>query len=153
MYKKICAVVFLALAFSTPTVAKQSEKWHNETVQNFQKYWTVNNSGSKFIIWCNPDRNVSGTLIDIKIDGQTAPPGTRIRVVIDNDMIKLPSDANGYIQTSCATCADSFRFLWNRLRSSVSLAVKFEDDRYADFSLRGASRILPGPSCPTDFEK
>lgn len=153
MYKTLCVAAFSALALSTSIAAKEAEKWHNETVQNFQKYWTANNSGSKFIIWCNPDRKVSGTLIDIKINGQKAPPGTRIRVVIDRDMIKLPSDSSGYIQTSCATCADSFKFLWNRLRSATSLAVKFEDDRYANFSLKGASRILPGPTCTTDFEK
>jgi hypothetical protein len=151
-FKKIL-IIGLALLTPFPAVASKSSKWHKETVQGFNKYWTENETGSRFIIWCHPTRKKMGTVVDIDIEGASAPANKRIRIVLDRDMIKLPADGKGYIQTKCTTCADSYKFLWNRLRSSTYLAVKFADERYAAFSLVGARTTLPGAVCPSDFEK
>lgn len=147
MRNNLYTIAFLAAVFTTPVVAEQSGRWHSETVQNYKKYWTENDNGSKLVIWCNPNRRMSGAVIDVELDGQKLPAGKRIMIVVDRDPIKLPSDAKGYIQTSCAGCADGFKFLWNRLRASNSVAVQFDEERYARFSLKGAAEILPGATC------
>ena len=151
MRNNLYTIAFLAAVFATPVAADEFGRWHSETVQKYKKYWTENDSGSKFVIWCNPDRKMSGAVIDVELDGQKLPPSKRIMIIVDRDPIKLPSDAKGYIQTSCAGCADGFKFLWNRMRASNTVAVQFGEDRFARFSLKGAAEILPGATCNADM--
>ncbi|WP_213215532.1 hypothetical protein [Roseibium polysiphoniae] len=153
MFKKTL-ILLLPLAFyAGPAFAAQTGNWKTDKVQGFEKYWTETADGSRFTIWCNRSRSVSGTVVDIDIDGRNAPARKKIRVVIDRSMLKMDADAKGYVQTNCAACADGYTVLWNRLRSGVSLAVKFDDERYAAFSLKGAREILSDSVCPADFYK
>jgi hypothetical protein len=153
MYKKTILFLSCLFCFCGSASAVQYGQWKNETVQGFEKFWTETADGSRFTIWCNRKRNLSGTVVDIDIDGRNAPAQRSIRVVIDRSMLKLTADANGYVQTDCAACADGYTVLWNRLRSGTNLAVKFEDDRYAVFSLKGAREALSSSTCPADFYK
>ena len=153
MKARIFLAFIVAFLISAPAGAITNAEWRSEMVKGFQKYWIENNSGARFTIWCNPKKKTMGTVIDIDIDGANAPANKRVRILLDNDMIKLPADNKGYIRTKCAVCADSYRIIWNRLRSSRSLAVKFNDERYAVFSLVGARKVLPGNACPADFDK
>ncbi|NVK34368.1 MAG: hypothetical protein HWE23_07800 [Rhodobacteraceae bacterium] len=128
--------------------------WKTEDVQGFQKYWTTTKNGDSFAIWCNPSRSVSGTVIDIAIKGFRAPPDRSIRLIFGRSkLMHLQADKDGYVQTNCAACADAYKVVWNRMRSGGHVAVKFDDERYAVFSLKGANKILTGNMCPADFYK
>lgn len=143
------------LAFSVlPSAGVQaSGDWHRDTVQGFEKYWTQTSDGARFIIWCNRSRKLAGTVVDIDINGRNAPSRKPIRVVVDHNMVVLPADNKGYVQTDCAACADRFRLLWNRLRTGIRLSVQFDDRRFAAFSLQGAADVLDANPCPADYEK
>lgn len=144
------ASVFVLLANAN---AETIEKWHKGEVDGFTRYWTTNNVGANFVVWCHPERKVNGTVLHIEIEGRTPQPNSRVKLVIDQELLELPVNKQGYIDTDCAHCADSFGYVWHKLRSATAIAVKFNDQRYAGFSLRGAKQILPGPVCPTDWEK
>jgi hypothetical protein len=92
-------------------------------------------------------------LLHVVIDGKTPKPNTRIKLIIDREIMQLPVNSEGYTDTGCATCADSFEYIWHQLRSATAIAVKFSDDRYAGFSLKGAREVLPANACPTDWQK
>ena len=96
---------------------------------------------------------MNGTLLQVLIDGKSPPPLSRIKVMLDRHGLELQINKQGYVDTNCPTCSDGFDYVWHMLRSSHSLAVKFEDNRSAGFSLRGAMQVLPGPACPTDWKK
>ncbi len=133
--------------------AQTVDKWSRGEVDGFTRYWTTNNVGSSFVVWCHPNRKTNGTLLHVEIEGTTPSPNTRIKLVIDNEIMNLPINAQGYTDTGCATCADTFEYVWHRLRSATAIAVKFSDERYAGFSLKGAKEILPPEVCPTDWHK
>lgn len=133
--------------------AQTIEKWSRGEVDGFTRYWTTNNLGSSFVVWCHPERKTNGTLLHVEIEGATPAPNTRIKLVIDKEIMNLPINGQGYTDTGCATCADTFEYVWHRLRSATAIAVKFADERYAGFSLKGAKEILPAEVCPTDWQK
>ncbi|MCV0427759.1 MAG: hypothetical protein K5905_20065 [Roseibium sp.] len=157
--KKSIAIALIVTVF-LPNIAfsKTVGKWNSGTVGGFTRYWTTNNVGSNnvgsnFVVWCHPKRKINGTLLHIEIEGKAPPPGTRIKLILDQEILDLPVNKQGYIDSGCATCADSFDYVWHKLRSSQTMAVKFKDNSYAGFSLKGAQKILPGSVCPTDWEK
>lgn len=145
----IIASLFLFSAAEAQTV----EKWSRDEVKGFTRYWTTNNVGASFVVWCHPKRKTNGTLLHVVIDGKTPKPNTRIKLIIDREIMQLPVNSEGYTDTGCATCADSFEYIWHQLRSATAIAVKFSDDRYAGFSLKGAREVLPANACPTDWQK
>ncbi|KZM48614.1 hypothetical protein [Labrenzia sp. OB1] len=152
--KTITTISFLVAALlSVSAWAETFEKWSSGDVNGFTRYWTTNKQGANFVVWCHPERKVNGTLLHIVVEGRTPPPDTRAKLILDQEVLDLPVNKQGYIDSECATCADSFGYVWHKLRSARSLAVKFQDERYAVFSLKGARQILPGPVCPTDWEK
>lgn len=153
MISRFTSVFLVGALLSTASLADTIGKWNRGEVNGFTRYWTTNNSGANFVVWCHPDRKVNGTLLHIEIDGQTPTPNTRIKLIMDQEILELPVNNQGYIDSGCATCSDSFGYVWHQLRASHTLAVKFHDNRYAGFSLRGARDILPGPVCPTDWQK
>jgi hypothetical protein len=153
MYKWFTGAFIAILLIPSATSAANVGKWHSGEVDGFTRYWTTNKVGSSFVVWCHPDRQVNGTLLHIVIDGKTPTPNTRLKLVLDQEILELPVNDQGYIDTGCATCSDSFGYIWHRLRAAHSMAVKFYDQRYAGFSLKGAPDILPGKVCPTDFQK
>jgi len=144
--KKI-AIFLIVMLTPSAVFADQVGRWHSDTVQGFTKYWTVNRDGSHFTIWCKAQKTRPVSLISIDINGEPAPPSKRVLIVVGRSLVKLTADSNGYLPTSCAACADSFVYLWNRIRSSNHLSVTFDDDRRAGFSLDGAMDILPGSAC------
>jgi len=152
--KNLIFIVFFAI-YLLPSAAgaETAEKWNSGEINGFTRYWTTNNEGANFVVWCHPERKINGTLLHIEIGGKTPKPNTRVKLILDREVLDLPVNEQGYIDSGCATCADSFGYVWHKLRSSHSLAVKFHDESYAGFSLRGAQQILPGPVCPTDWEK
>jgi hypothetical protein len=141
------AIVLIAFMLPSSALADQVGKWQSGTVQGFTKYWTVNDDGAHFTIWCKAQRDHPVSLISIDIQGHPAPPRKRVKIVVGRTLVKLTADSNGYLPTGCAACADSFVYLWNRIRSSSHLSVMFDDDRRAGFSLEGAMDILPGAAC------
>ncbi|MEJ8476631.1 hypothetical protein [Roseibium algae] len=153
MIKTLSLTILSTLIWVAPAAAIKHGKWNNEKIQGFEKYWTDAADGSRFTIWCHKKRKYSGTVVDIDIDGKNAPPSKEISIVIDRKLLNMTADEGGYVQTDCATCADGYKVLWNRLRSGSSLAVKFKDNRYAAFSLKGAREILSKDTCPADFYK
>lgn len=153
MISRFAGAFFVGALLSTAAHADTIGKWSRGEVNGFTRYWTSNNLGANFVVWCHPKRKVNGTLLHVEIDGKTPAPNTRIKLIMDQEILELPVNEQGYIDSGCATCSDSFGYVWHRLRASHTMAVKFHDNRYAGFSLRGAREILPGPVCPTDFEK
>ena len=152
--KKTIAIASIIIAMLPNTAtAKTIGKWNSGMVNGFTRYWTTNNVGSNFVVWCHPERKVNGTLLHIEIEGKTPSPNTRIKLILDQEILDLPVNRQGYVDSGCATCADSFGYVWHKLRSSQTMAVKFKDNSYAGFSLKGARNILPGAVCPTDWEK
>ena len=148
----IAAVIVFAL-LPTAAVAKTVGKWNSGQVNGFTRYWTTSHSGSNFIVWCHPKRQVNGTLLHVEISGKTPPPHSRIKLILDDEILELPVNKQGYVSSDCPTCADSFGYVWHKLRSANTMAVKFQDNSYSGFSLKGAPTILPGAVCPTDWEK
>lgn len=144
--KKLTILIIVSMVPSS-TLAAQAGKWQSGTVQGFTKYWTVNDEGAHFTIWCKPQKDHPVSLISIDIQGHPAPPSKKVLIAVGRNLVKLTADSNGYLPTSCAACADSFVYLWNQIRSSNYLSVLFDDDRKAGFSLEGAMDILPGAAC------
>ncbi|GAB4518490.1 MAG: hypothetical protein Tsb0019_18620 [Roseibium sp.] len=151
--KRFTAACTIGLLLSSAAHAANVGKWNSDEVNGFTRYWTTNNIGASFVVLCHPDRKVNGTLLQIEIEGSTPAPRTRIKLILDQDVLELPVNDQGYVDSGCATCSDSFGYVWHRLRGARSMAVKFHDDRYAGFSLNGARQVLPGPVCPTDWQK
>ncbi len=152
--KKLAPIICFTFALlSGNACAETIGKWNKGEVEGFTRYWTTNSKGANFVVWCHPTRNVNGTLLSIVIDGQMPEPDTRMKLILDREILELPVNSQGYVESACATCSDSFSYVWHRLRSSFTLAAKFHDFRYATFSLRGAKNILPSSPCPTDWEK
>lgn len=147
--------LFSILFFGTMASATAGTvgKWNSSEVNGFTRYWTTNSGGANFIVWCHPERSINGTVLHIEIQGGTPAPNSRLKIILDKEILQLPVNSEGYIDSSCATCADSFDYVWHRLRTASTMAVKFQDDRYAGFSLNGAEEVLPAPSCPTDWQK
>lgn len=146
-------LVLSAALMNTGAFAKQVGDWNFDTVQGFEKYWTQNEEGARFTIWCHRKRNLSGTVLDIDIAGRNAPAKRNMRVVIDRKLFRFRADNRGYVQTGCPACADNYTVLWRRLSNGVRLAVEFDDSRFAAFSLNGAREILQGDVCPPDYLK
>jgi hypothetical protein len=153
MMKRFMAACLASVLLPAAAPAATFGKWNSGEVNGFTRYWTTNNVGSTFVVWCHPDRKVNGTLLHIEIDGRTPAPRTRIKLIIDTEVLELPVNDQGYIDSGCPACSDSFGYVWHRLRGARSMAVKFYDERYAGFSLNGARQIIPGPVCPTDWQK
>lgn len=153
MINRLSGAILAGLLLSGTASAASFGKWNSGEINGFTRYWTKNNVGDNFVVWCHPVRKVNGTLLHIEIDGQTPAPNTRIKLIMDQEILELPVNSQGYIDSGCATCSDSFGYVWHRLRSAHTMAVKFQDNRYAGFSLKGAQQILPGPVCPTDWQK
>ncbi len=152
--KRLYLISIVAASFlSNSTSAATVDKWNSGEIDGFTRYWTTNNEGSSFVVWCHPKRRLNGTLLQVLINNKFPPPNSRVTVILDRQALDMPVNKQGYIETNCATCSDSFGYVWHMLRSSHSLVVKFPDDQFAGFSLRGAQEILPGPVCPTDWEK
>jgi hypothetical protein len=141
------------LILSSAAVADTIGKWNKGEVNGFTRYWTTNNEGANFVIWCHPERKFNGTLLQVEIGNKAPKPNSRIKLIMDREILELPVNDHGYIETSCPTCSDSFGYVWHKLRSSRSLSVKYHDHTHAGFSLRGAQEIIPGPVCPTDWQK
>lgn len=144
--RKLAVFLIIVLVPGTASAA-QVGRWQSGIVQGYTKYWTVNNDGAHFTIWCKSQRNKPVSLISIDIEGQPAPPSKRVEIAIGRSFVKLDADRNGYLPTNCPTCADNFVYLWNQIRSATRLAVTFADDRHAGFSLDGARDVLPGTAC------
>jgi hypothetical protein len=153
MNRSVAFAMIASALFADVSVAKTIEKWNSGEINGFTRYWTTNNVGANFVVWCHPSRQINGTLLHVEINGKTPKPNTRIKLIIDRNVLDLPVNEQGYVDTSCATCADSFGYVWHKLRSARTIAVKFNDLSYAGFSLKGAQQILPGSVCPTDWEK
>ncbi|MCR9282768.1 MULTISPECIES: hypothetical protein [Stappiaceae] len=153
MKRILSAAIIASALLPTSALAETAGKWKSGEINGFTRYWTTNNLGANFVVWCHPKRRINGTLLHIDIDGKMPPPRSRIKLIMDREILELPINEQGYVETACAACSDSFGYVWHRLRSSHSLAVKFQDDSYAGFSLRGAQKIIPGNVCPTDWQK
>ncbi|WP_421983426.1 hypothetical protein [Roseibium sp.] len=151
--KHLFAFFFLALSAPIGAQAETIGKWHSGDVNGFTRYWTTNDVGSNFVVWCHPKRQVNGTLLQFEIEGRMPPPNSRVRVILDSSVLDVPVNEHGYIGTGCPACSDSFGYIWHKIRSSRTLAIKYPDDTYAGFSLKGALNVLPGNVCPTDWEK
>jgi hypothetical protein len=85
---------------------------------------------------------------DVVIDGKTPTPNTRMKLIIDNEIMEIPVNEQGYIDTGCATCADTFEYVWHRLRAATAIAVKFKDDSYAGFLAQRCERNFTGKCLP-----
>ncbi|WP_269581618.1 hypothetical protein [Roseibium sp. Sym1] len=153
MFRCVAGTILTTMLLSSTVSAASFGKWNSGEVNGFTRYWTTNSLGASFVVWCHPRRTVNGTLLHIEIDGATPSPNTRIKLIMDREILELPVNEQGYIDSGCPTCSDSFGYVWHRLRAAHTLAVKFHDNRYAGFSLKGAREILPGPVCPTDWQK
>lgn len=153
MKNRLLGAAIAGVLLSTAASADSFGKWNSGDVDGYTRYWTINSVGSSFVVWCHPRRAINGTLLQVEIDGTRPAPETRIKLILDREILELPVNAHGYVDTGCATCADSFGYVWHKLRGARSMAVKFQDDRYAGFSLKGARETIPGPVCPTDWEK
>ncbi|MEM8702120.1 MAG: hypothetical protein AAGF82_09865 [Pseudomonadota bacterium] len=151
--KRLVAFFFLALVAPFTALGETTGKWHRGDVDGFTRYWTTNDVGSNFVVWCHPQRQVNGTLLHVEIEGRMPPPNSRVRVILDSSVLDVSVNEHGYIGTGCPACSDSFGYIWHKIRSSRTLAVKFQDDTYAGFSLKGALNVLPGNVCPTDWQK
>ncbi|MHA7772434.1 hypothetical protein [Roseibium sp. M-1] len=153
MKSRLGAAMLAGLILSGTATADTIGKWNRGDVDGFTRYWTTNSDGASFVIWCHPQRKINGTLLHVEIGGKTPKPNTRIKLIMDREILELPINDHGYVDSGCPTCSDSFGYVWHKLRSSHTLAVKYQDNSYAGFSLRGAQEIIPGPVCPTDWQK
>lgn len=153
MFRSIAAALIVFAFVSDVAVAKTIGKWSSGEINGFTRYWTTNNVGASFIVWCHPSRRINGTLLHIEIDGKTPKPHSRVKLIIDRDILDLPVNEQGYIDSGRPVSSDSFDYVWHKLRSASAIAVKFHDHSYAGFSLKGAEEILPGTVCPTDWRK
>ena len=151
--KHLFAVAVLLCSFGGTALGETIGKWNSGQADGFTRYWTTNNVGSNFVIWCHPKRSVNGTMLHVEIQGKLPPAGSRIKLILDADILELPVNEHGLVGSGCATCSDSFGYVWHKLRSANTMAVKYHDNSYAGFSLKGAANVIPGAVCPTDWQK
>lgn len=143
-------LVFTAILFglsSSLAGAAMSGNWHTEPVEGFQSYWTVNNKGARFTIWCPSGSKAALPFISIDIKGRRPPPETLIRVELDHRLIKFTASTDGFIRPDCPACADNLRYFWQLLRRSGRFGVLFQDQRYAFFSTKGVRDVVPPTVC------
>lgn len=137
-----------ALTMTSATAAFADDLyWRHETVKGFEKYFTSTEDGSHFIIWCNPARGLAGAILDIDIKGHNAPARKTIKIVLDRSAFDVAADEQGYVKSDCPACADRSEMLWKKLEGAKNLAVRFADESYSQFSLRGVREVLKGSPC------
>lgn len=131
-----------------PANSETVGSWHSDKVDGYQSYWTKNQQGSRFTIWCPSRKKAALPLIGIDIKGRLPAPETLIRVELDHRLIKFFASEDGYIRPDCPACGDNLRYFWQLLRNASRFAVLFDEDRrYAGFSTRGADEIMPATVC------
>lgn len=146
--RSVSLATLMILTISASTVAQAQEQyWRREIVKGFEKYYTFTDDGSHFIIWCEPARKLAGATLDIDIKGQGAPARETIKIVLDRSAFDVAADAQGYVKSDCAACADRSTMLWRKLEGARTLAVRFSDDRFSQFSLRGIREVLKDSPC------
>lgn len=142
----LAALMLVSMCAATAANA-EDQYWRHETVKGFEKYYTVTDDGSHFIIWCEPARKLAGATLDIDIKGKGAPARETIKIVLDRAAFDVTADAQGYVKSECAACADRSTMLWKKLETARNLAVRFSDERYSQFSLRGVREVLKDSPC------
>lgn len=143
----------LAIAAASPAMAEEYGKWTRDRAHGYERYWTQNNSGARFAIWCPPNHNKRAALIGIDIEGALPEPDSLVRVELDHKLIKFRVGPDGYIRNDCPACADNLTYFWHRMRSAVKLIVLFEDKRYAGFSLKGVKDATPHSVCSSQLAR
>ncbi|QDG77121.1 hypothetical protein [Labrenzia sp. PHM005] len=151
MFFRLTAIAFIWGFTMAPANSETIGSWHSEKVNGYQSYWTKNQRGSRFTIWCPDSKKSALPLIGIDIKGRLPAPETLIRVELDRRLIKFTASEDGYIRPDCAACGDKLRYFWQLLRNSARFAVLFDEDRrYAGFSTIGAGDIIPANVCATN---
>lgn len=75
MKRILSAAIIASALLPTSALAETAGKWKSGEINGFTRYWTTNNLGANFVVWCHPKRRINGTLLHIDIDGKM-PPST-----------------------------------------------------------------------------
>ncbi|MBA5777949.1 hypothetical protein H2509_12525 [Stappia sp. F7233] len=148
--RPILAGLFLALAFASTCAAAEDDPlgfWEHNTVSGVERFRVHIQASSSFTIWCKKMQDGYAAILDIDIDGRSAPADQLIHVVFDGALLKLRADSEGNIRMNCPYCADQMTWIWGKLRSGRTLQVAFDDDRYAAFGLTTAPSVLGHAVC------
>lgn len=148
MFFRLTAFVFMWGLTIAPANSETIGSWHSEKVDGYHSYWTKNQRGSRFTIWCPDSKKATLPLIGIDIKGRLPMPETLIRVELDHRLIKFTASEDGYIRPDSPAYADNLKYFWQLLRNAARFAVLFDEDRrYAGFSTKGAGDIIPANVC------
>lgn len=152
--RPIVAIPLLALALAASPAPAQDDPlglWEHDTISGVERFRVHIQSSSAFTIWCKKQDRGYAAILDIDIDGQSAPPNQIIHVVFDGALLKMRAGDDGNVRMNCSYCSDQMTWIWAKLRNGRTLQVAFDDDRYAAFGLTTAPGVL-GPDVCTGRE-
>jgi hypothetical protein len=140
----------LATTTSRTDAAEAESAWSYDVVSGIPRFSTHTNDGASFTIWCQKARKGMHPVVDVRIDNRPPPAGKLLKLIISGSIIQMRADRYGLVRADCRYCGDQFTWLWHMLRRSSGVQVLFDDERFANFSLRGVSQVLGARICGAD---
>ncbi len=153
MRRKILALIAcLAFVLGPPAYGDVIGQWTTAFGQGTIEYSIYADVSQKTYLTISDASNGFGDGVEVffAIKGHGAKPGSPVVFTIGSVSIRMTANSGGSISTGCQSCARDFDALWILLRSGSSVRLSF-DGRVADFTLRGAARILPRNPPPADY--
>lgn len=154
MTLRAAAVAILAIGCVgglTPTATQAQDGhlgvWNHENINGVDRFWTETQTGSSFTIWCKTLADGYAAVLDIDIEGHSAPPFETIQVGFDGDALNFRADENGNIQMNCAYCEDQMTWIWAKMRSSRMLQINFGNGEMTSFGLTTTAAVMDVPVC------
>jgi hypothetical protein len=151
MKHRLMLAIF-SVSISTFVSAEPIGRWFSGFGQGTMEYGIKNDSAGSdyFYIACSPD---FGTSISITVRGKDAPANQNVIVVIGSEEYDLFTDKNGDFSTESRVASDTFRSLWNSIRSGSAMRVRLQSGESTVFTLEGSGKVLDKEPCETDFER
>ncbi len=146
------ALIALGCVVALPYSAAQAQDgpygvWSHEQINGVDRFWSETQTGSSFTIWCKALGDRFATILDIDIEGRSAPPLETVQVGFDGDALKFRADENGNIQMTCAHCQDQMVWIWGKMRGARMLQIAFSDGSLAGFGLTTTTAVMDVPVC------
>lgn len=146
------AALMLCIAAPSAASAEPMGRWFSGYGQGTTEYGIKNDSaGSDYLyIACSPEY---GTSISFTIGGKNPRPRSTVIATIGSDEFELYTDGMGQFQTASRVSYDTFRTLWEAMRTGSAMRVRLSTGQSTAFTLKGAAKVLGRQHCQTDFER
>ena len=140
-----------ALACATTASAQPIGRWWAGFGQGNFEYGIHNDSAGSDAVYISCGE--VPTTIEFTVGGVKPKQGSTIIATIGADEFELPAGRGGLFETKSHAESGNFRALWTAMRIGQVMRVRLSTGQSTVFTLKGAAKVLPKESCPTDFER